>query len=123
MSEYIEREDWKLPHTEDIFVVATFDQIPSIQVDGMEKDKLIWVPSTFDKFTVKDTYKALRGSREYPNWQGLVWFKMHIPKQSLITWLAFHHRLKNKSRLIQRGVEVSPTCILCNQCLEDDNNL
>lgn len=58
-------------------------------------------------------------------WSSLVWFKSHIPRQSFITWLSLHERLKTRAKIVKWGIMQVATCVLCDDkdCVEDGNHI
>ncbi|KAE8687013.1 lectin-like protein [Hibiscus syriacus] len=56
-------------------------------------------------------------------WQKLIWFPFHIPKHSLITWMAFIDRLPTKARLLRMGLINDSHCMFCENPLENRDHL
>ncbi|XP_039027678.1 uncharacterized protein LOC120161531 [Hibiscus syriacus] len=53
----------------------------------------------------------------------LIWFPAHVPKFSLITWIAILDWLPTKDRLARFGVVTDLACGLCGTGLESRNHL
>ncbi|XP_039010362.1 uncharacterized protein LOC120139094 [Hibiscus syriacus] len=71
----------------------------------------------------KSIWEELRIKHEKVFWHKLVWFPLHIPKFSIISWLAVLDRLPTIERLIRMGITTVGSCILCNNALETRNHL
>jgi hypothetical protein len=46
-------------------------------------------------------------------WSHVVWFPFHIPKCSLISWLAIQNRLSTEDRLVLFGIKTTSCCSFC----------
>ncbi|XP_039020908.1 uncharacterized protein LOC120152868 [Hibiscus syriacus] len=66
---------------------------------------------------------SLREKKAKVPWQKLLWFPLHIPKHSLITWMAFLDKLPTKDRLQRIGLINESHCVLCNSDLETREHL
>ncbi|CDY57647.1 BnaAnng14890D [Brassica napus] len=78
---------------------------------------------TSNAFSTGEVYTYLRGSIATVNWSHLVWSSFGIPRQSFLTWLVMLDRCPTKDRMISWGLDVSPTCLLCNSQPESRNHL
>ncbi|KAL4273542.1 hypothetical protein GQ457_13G006980 [Hibiscus cannabinus] len=56
-------------------------------------------------------------------WQKLVWYGLHVPKYSVILWMAILDRLPTLDRLRNMGLNVDASCILCTYGHESRNHL
>ncbi|KAH1067751.1 hypothetical protein J1N35_032738 [Gossypium stocksii] len=51
-------------------------------------------------------------------WQRLIWFPLHVPKHSLIAWMAILNRQPTRDRLIACGLNIDSSCLLCSSATE-----
>ncbi|XP_026447428.1 uncharacterized protein LOC113347950 [Papaver somniferum] len=72
---------------------------------------------------MKHTYLAISDHFPSPPWNSLVWFKKHIPRHSFISWLAFHRRLKTRSKLLSWGTISDASCVLCGDEMETEDHI
>ena len=56
-------------------------------------------------------------------WHKTIWFKTRIPKHAFLSWVAILNRLPTKDRLQQWGMNVSPSCLLCNASDENRDHI
>ncbi|XP_039010400.1 uncharacterized protein LOC120139152 [Hibiscus syriacus] len=77
--------------------------------DGITKTSAIW--------------DELREHRDKVPWQKMLWFPLHIPKQSIISWMIILDRLPTRDRLFRMGITTDQICILCNVEPESRNHL
>ncbi|KAE8699249.1 hypothetical protein F3Y22_tig00110584pilonHSYRG00412 [Hibiscus syriacus] len=72
---------------------------------------------------VSDIWNELRVKNSKVSWQNLLWFSLHIPKHSLIAWMAFLDKLPTKERLHQMRLINDCKCNFCGAVLETRNHL
>ncbi|XP_039004668.1 uncharacterized protein LOC120131847 [Hibiscus syriacus] len=72
---------------------------------------------------VSTIWDALRDNRPQVYWQKIIWFPLHIPKHSLISWMALLDRLPTKVRLHQMGIINECHCLFCNDPWETREHL
>lgn len=65
------------------------------------------------KFPISSLWENLRTQYPKLTWSHTVWFPAHIPKCSVVTWLAIQHRLSTEDRLVLFGIKSSSCCSLC----------
>ncbi|XP_039022098.1 uncharacterized protein LOC120154405 [Hibiscus syriacus] len=58
-------------------------------------------------------WDKIREKRSKVAWHRIIWFPAHIPKFSLITWMATLDRLLTKERLSRFGMVVDANCVFC----------
>ncbi|XP_039041009.1 uncharacterized protein LOC120179498 [Hibiscus syriacus] len=58
----------------------------------------------WDKVNARWLWQGLRGRKEKVGWQKIIWFPMHIPKHSLIAWMAVLDRLPTADRPFGKGL-------------------
>ncbi|XP_028553737.1 uncharacterized protein LOC110110121 [Dendrobium catenatum] len=56
-------------------------------------------------------------------WSNFIWFKHHVTRFSIFTWMAFRNGIKTADVLISRGISVAPECIFCKDERETLNHL
>ncbi|XP_039061962.1 uncharacterized protein LOC120206344 [Hibiscus syriacus] len=71
----------------------------------------------------KSLWEDVRLNNNKVSWKKLIWYPMHIPKHSIITWMIILDRLPTKDRLQQFGITVNSQCILCSETNETRNHL
>ncbi|XP_016699868.1 uncharacterized protein [Gossypium hirsutum] len=49
------------------------------------------------------------------SWHRLLWFPLHIPKHSIIAWMAILNRLPTRDSLVSMGLTVDAGCLLCSR--------
>lgn len=86
------------------------------------EDKCEWSLSSNGLFTISSLWENLRVYFPKITWHNVVWLAGHIPRYSVITWLAILNRLATADRLVLIGINSSPCCSLCN-CLESHDHL
>ncbi|XP_026433567.1 uncharacterized protein LOC113331007 [Papaver somniferum] len=123
VSEYIENGSWHLPPTSTELAQQVVSEITILDFNPAESDVVIWRPSSHGFFTIKDTYKTISNHNDPVIWLYLVWFKNYIPRQSFITWVTLHGRLKTRAKLKQWGLIENPSCVLCDGGIETEDHL
>ncbi|KAJ9539210.1 hypothetical protein OSB04_031943 [Centaurea solstitialis] len=98
--------------------------MPSLQ--PMVKDTVRWDDGShgFVEFSVARTYDSFDGPHNRVSWNGMVWYKDHIPKYSFCLWLACLRRLPTQDRL--RSWKDDPPdrmCSLCGNCEDSHDHL
>ncbi|XP_038994898.1 uncharacterized protein LOC120119071 [Hibiscus syriacus] len=73
--------------------------------------------------TANTIWDSIREKRLTVPWQKLLWFPLHIPKHSLITWMAFLDKLHTKVRLQRMGLINDSLCVFCKVDLESKDHL
>ncbi|XP_026419449.1 uncharacterized protein LOC113315375 [Papaver somniferum] len=106
-------EGWYFPDSMDEDMSNTVEKLKIVELDQIALDTIVWKPSASGAYTMKDTYKCLDGYGDVVQWQSIVWFKSHVPRNSFITWLALHGRLKTKEKMVQWGLSQVDDCKLC----------
>ncbi|XP_039028745.1 uncharacterized protein LOC120162724 [Hibiscus syriacus] len=73
--------------------------------------------------TTRDVWEAVREKRNKVNWHKIIWFPSHIPKFSMIAWMAILDRLPTRERLSRMGIVNDCRCVLCNETNETRDHL
>lgn len=68
-------------------------------------------------------YEKLRGSVATIPWEKAVWTVGGIPKHNFLTWLFVLNRSPTRDRMIHWGLQVDPSCLLCNAAAESRDHL
>lgn len=68
-------------------------------------------------------YDLLRNREPEVEWSKEVWFTAGIPKHRFLTWLFVLNRCPTKDRMQSWGLDVDPTCVLCNGAPESRDHL
>ncbi|XP_039055469.1 uncharacterized protein LOC120198169 [Hibiscus syriacus] len=68
-------------------------------------------------------WEEIRVKHSKVPWHKLIWFPMHIPKFSIISWMAILDKLPTRERLSIMGITTNVSCSLCNDHLESRNHL
>lgn len=75
------------------------------------------------KIQFKNTWNQLRIERGRVDWDIWIRFKHSTPNFAFTPWLAIHHRLTTRDRMLQWNRGISPACVLCGHPLEIRNHL
>ena len=86
-------------------------------------DHYVWKGHSSGIFSIDSAWDILRARRPASSVHHLLWFPGHIPKHSVILWLASLHRLHTMDRLQRHGVIASPECVLCGSAAESHEHL
>ncbi|XP_039037235.1 uncharacterized protein LOC120174477 [Hibiscus syriacus] len=73
--------------------------------------------------TVRVIWDAIREKRPIVPWQKIIWFPLHIPKHSLISWMTLLDRLPTKERLHHMGLLNDCKCVFCDDLIETRDHL
>ncbi|XP_039066509.1 uncharacterized protein LOC120212171 [Hibiscus syriacus] len=60
---------------------------------------------------IKDLWENIRVHRDKVFWHKVIWFPLHIPKLSIISWMAILDRLPTRDRLIKMGIVTDSYCL------------
>ncbi|XP_039055414.1 uncharacterized protein LOC120198103 [Hibiscus syriacus] len=71
----------------------------------------------------KWVWEKLRDKREKVRWEHLIWFPLHVPRMSIVAWMAVLNRLPTKDRLNNMGMKLDGGCVPCNAGLKDIDHL
>lgn len=101
---------WKFPVTQTLELNEIRATLPVITHPSPSRDTCRWTLSNSGLFTVSSLWEQLR--THFPNveWSHTVWFPFHIPKCSLISWLAIQNRLSTEDRLVLFGIKDTSCC-------------
>ncbi|XP_038993245.1 uncharacterized protein LOC120116936 [Hibiscus syriacus] len=68
-------------------------------------------------------WDQIRVRAEKVSWHRIIWFPAHIPKFSLIAWMATLDRLPTRDRLIRFSLVLDNGCVLCGSGIESRDHL
>ncbi|KAE8662818.1 hypothetical protein F3Y22_tig00113124pilonHSYRG00138 [Hibiscus syriacus] len=68
---------------------------------------------------IREVYDKIRIQRMKVCWNKLIWYPLHIPKHSLISWMALLNRLPTRDRLQKLGLCSESTCV--NYCQDQES--
>ncbi|XP_026436021.1 uncharacterized protein LOC113333864 [Papaver somniferum] len=123
VSDFVKNDEWSLPSSTDHSIAAIFLQVTSTDFLTLKKDKVMWSVSNSGVFSVKDTYNSLFPHGEKVKWSTLVWFKLHIPRHSFITWVSLHGILKTRDKLLKWNVIAASSCLFCAATEENEGHM
>ncbi|XP_039070165.1 uncharacterized protein LOC120216981 [Hibiscus syriacus] len=71
----------------------------------------------------KDFWEITRTQEQKVLWHQLIWFPMHVPKHSLIAWMALLDRLPTRDHLKRMGICSEGIYVNCNSFQETRDHL
>lgn len=74
-------------------------------------------------FSTKDTWNHLNNHGAPVNWHKAIWFSGSIPKHAFNAWVTTRNRLHTRDRLLNWGMVVPSSCLLCNTADETRQHL
>ncbi|KAJ3674406.1 hypothetical protein LUZ60_005022 [Juncus effusus] len=74
-------------------------------------------------FSSKSAYTFGRNPGILCEWQKSLWKTKAPLKVRFFIWLAFHNRVNTVDKLRRKGIQLPPTCVLCNANTEDRDHL
>lgn len=89
--------------------------LPILPISNSLKDSCRWSLGSNGMFSISSLWDHLRTQFSTIGWNNVVWFHAHIPKCSLISWLAIQNRLSTEDRLVLFGIKNSSCCSFCNE--------
>ncbi|CAN6894972.1 unnamed protein product [Brassica oleracea] len=98
---------------------------PPTLIHGSD-DYFLWrtsadtVPS---QFSASRTWKALHPTPATVPWYSSIWFKSGIPKHAFHAWVSVRGRLPTRDRLLNWGMSVPSTCLLCGLADESRDHI
>lgn len=103
----------------DIFTEIKATPIP---YSKLREDRLSWSLSPSGEFQLKDAYRLANANENHPmnhSFNGVwVWKVPSLPKIKCFLWQCCHKSIPMRALLVERGMNISPTCPLCNSALE-----
>lgn len=77
----------------------------------------------YSKYSSASMYLSLLDSHPRVQWSTVVWPLGGIPRHSFLCWLVTLDCCPTRDRMIKWGLNVSPTCLLCNTANESRDHL
>ncbi|KAE8657310.1 broad-range acid phosphatase DET1-like [Hibiscus syriacus] len=71
----------------------------------------------------KQIWEEIRPKDNKVPWHNLIWFPLHVPKHSIISWMAILDWLPTKERLQRFGLVTNDVCIFCSKENETRDHL
>ena len=90
--------------------------------NSLDPDTPIWTLSSSGEFNIQSAWDQMRARKPYNKLSPIIWHPLHVPRQSIILWLATKGRLRTKDRL-PRTAENDNTCNLCRREGESHDHL
>ncbi|KAE8675100.1 hypothetical protein F3Y22_tig00111693pilonHSYRG00046 [Hibiscus syriacus] len=78
---------------------------------------------TFAPQPIREVWDMIRTQGIKVHWHRLIWYPLHIPKHSLISWMALLDRLPTRDRLRRMGLCSDSICVSCCQFQESRDHL
>lgn len=76
-----------------------------------------------EEFSTSKTWNMIRNREVEQPWTRSIWFKGHVPRHDFTSWVLFQDRLPTRARLLRWGMNISPSCCLCDAGEEDKDHL
>lgn len=115
VSQVIKDSQWAFPITQTWELNEIRSKLPSLLPSNIVlEDHFKGSLTPTGQFTISSLWDNLR--THYPKvllWSHVVWFPAHIPKCSIISWLAILNRLYTEDRLVLFGNKTSSHYSLC----------
>lgn len=110
------------PAAEELQTYLTTVPLPAI---SQVEDHYAWeVEGTeLQSFSTSKTWNVVRNRAVEQGWTQSIWFKGHVPRHAFTAWIAQQNRLPTRMRLANWGMNVSPSCCLCNRADETRTHL
>ena len=74
------------------------------------------------KFSMKSVYSQMRSNEPVVSWKSLICKNPARPRAVITLWLACHHKLATKERLVRFGFITDSKCCFCSS-IEDINHI
>ncbi|KAG2327389.1 hypothetical protein Bca52824_010117 [Brassica carinata] len=124
LAELWEEDHWVLPAARSEKQVTILSHITSLTITD-QPDHLIWCPNgiSAEKYSTKLIYNLIRESANLVPWHKEFWFSGGIPKHEFLTWLMTLNRCPTKDRMLQWGLQIDGSCLLCQSHSESRDHL
>ena len=124
LAELWELGTWNLPPARSERQVNIQTYLSTITLTDM-RDEYEWAPNGKKSLTysARNTYEVLRDAQPCVSWHKEVWFSAGIPKHRFLTWLFVLNRCPTKDRMVNWGINVDQSCILCNSGQESRDHM
>ena len=120
----VEGRVWKWPPTVTIQLLELQRHTPIGFLPNADvKDTIVWSSARDGKFSIISTWDEWRVHYPRVYWNKLLWFPAHIPRVSVVLWLAFRNRLNTRDKMFRYGISQDPSCGLCQGGIETSDHL
>ncbi|XP_018512128.2 uncharacterized protein LOC103853200 [Brassica rapa] len=115
---------WRLPPARSEVMLELYAYMTMIELTERE-DYYEWEiqGATTIKFSTGAIYTNLRGTIPDQSWTKTIWIPRAIPRHSFHSWLVTLNQCPTRDRMIQWGLQIDPTCLLCNLTAESRDHL
>ena len=110
VAEFISNNEWHMPRAMSRDLIGLRNNLPGYRPNDNREDTVEWVHTKNRVYTCKSAYEAIRGQSNLVIWADLLWHGDHIPRCSMIGWLACRNRLSTRDRLQSWGVTTERNC-------------
>ncbi|XP_010456900.1 PREDICTED: uncharacterized protein LOC104738422 [Camelina sativa] len=119
------RGAWKLPPARSEAQVNIHTELSMISLSDEEVDSYHWWidDQRKDQHNTGSICSALREAFPNAPWHTIVWFSGGIPKHKFLTWLFVLDRCPTRDRLLNWGLQVDPSCMLCTSMPESRDHI
>ena len=123
MASIVKDEEWKWPSARTIQLIKLQQSTPADFHPSHDEDTVIWSLSRDGMFSIKSVWNEWRVKKPKVFWAQLIWFPAHIPRVSMIVWVAIWNRLNTREKLMKIGVGSDSKCGLCQSETESHDHL
>ncbi|KAL0676638.1 hypothetical protein Bca4012_004619 [Brassica carinata] len=110
------------PLAEELQTYLTIVPLPTL---NLMDDTYVWDINgdELQEFSISKTWEAVRNREPEQQWTQSIWFKGHVRRHAFTAWVIYQDRLPTRSRLLKWGMNISPSCCLCDAAVEDITHL
>lgn len=123
VSSIILNDSWTLPTSNHVDIIdfwQSFNYFTSCN-PGVQ-DSILWDSLNIREVKVASIWNSIRKRGSSIDWYKTEWHKNLPPRFSFLLWMSFHIGLRMKDRLINYGVVLDPSCLLCKVAPESFNH-
>ncbi|XP_039028330.1 uncharacterized protein LOC120162227 [Hibiscus syriacus] len=73
--------------------------------------------------STKEIWEEIRPRDAKVAWHKLLWYPLHVPKHSIISWMIILDRLPTKDIMQRFGLITNDLCMFCSEATETRNHL
>ena len=93
MASIVKDGEWKWPSARTIQLIELQQSTPAVLHPSHAEDRVVWSLSSDGIFSIKSVWNEWRVRKPKVLWAQLIWFPAHIPRVSMIVWVAIWNRL------------------------------
>ncbi|KAJ6673638.1 hypothetical protein OIU85_012630 [Salix viminalis] len=120
VADIIDRDQWCFPSGNTC--IQNIWQSINFYPNSLEPDTPIWSLTASGEYTIHSAWDQMRTRKPNNNLFHILWHPLHVPRQSIILWLAARGRLRTKDRL-PNITEEDGICKLCRREGESHDHL